>query len=115
MSRHLFAICYFVNMKTVTVSARLDSDEAALLEEMARLEGSDRSTLIKTVLRKGLRELRLERAVAAFRKEEVTLSRAAELAGLSQWDLLALMKGEGANLHYGLGDFDDDLETLATS
>jgi len=99
-------------MKTVTVSARLEAEEADLLATMARLEGCDRSSLIKAVLRRGMREIRMERACTAFRKEEVTLSRAAELAGVGPWDFLALADREKLNLHYDVDELEADLETL---
>lgn len=99
-------------MKTVTVSTRLASEEADLLWTMARLEGCDRSTLIKSVLRRGMREIQTERACTAFRREEITVSKAAELAGLSLWDFLALADREKLSLHYGVEELEADLETL---
>lgn len=83
-----------------------------MLETLAAMEGCDRSTLMRTALRRGIKALRLERAFAAFRSEEVTLSRAAELAGLSTWDFLALMPKQQLELHYGVDEFEDDLEAL---
>jgi predicted HTH domain antitoxin len=99
-------------MKTVTVSARLEAEEADLLRSIARMEGCELSSLIKTVLRRGMREIRMERACTAFRKEEVTLSRAAELAGIGAWDFLALAGREKLNLHYDVDELEADLKTL---
>lgn len=95
-----------------TVSARLSESEVALIQSLAELEGCDRGTLIKTLLRSGLEHLRRDRAVAAYRGEKVTLSRAAELAGLGPWDFLALMESEKLELHYDLAEFRDDLSRL---
>ena len=50
--------------------------------------------------------------MAAFRAEEIALSRAAEVAGLSTWDFLALMPKEQLDLHYGVTEFEDDLQML---
>lgn len=50
--------------------------------------------------------------MAAYRAEGITLSRAAELAGLSTWDFLALMPKEQLDLHYGVCEFEDDLQML---
>ena len=49
----------------------------------------------------------------ALRKEKVTLSRAAELAGLSTWDFIASMESRGLELHYGVAELDEDLAVLA--
>ena len=100
-------------MPSATISARLDLEEVKLLESLAEMSGFDRSTLIKSLLRKGMKELRLEQAIEAYRKERITLSRAAEVAGLSVWDFLAGMQEEGLELHYGVRDFDADMVRLA--
>ncbi|MCF7674729.1 MAG: UPF0175 family protein [Akkermansiaceae bacterium] len=97
---------------TSTVSTRLDPADLALIQSLAELEGCDRATLIKSLLRSGLQSLRRERAVKAFRRDEVSLSRAAELAGLSLWDFLALMGPEKLELHYDVEEFEDDLNAL---
>lgn len=95
-----------------TVSTRLDAQELALIQSLADLEGCDRATLIKSLLRKGVAQLRREQAVKAFRAEEVTLSKAAELAGMDLWDFLALMETEKLDLHYDVMDFEQDLRQL---
>ena len=97
-------------MASLTVSTRLDPEEVKLLESLAELSGFDRSTLIKFLLRRGMKELRFEQACRVFRKEEVTLSRAAEIAGLNTWDFIARMQGQGLELHYGVEDFNHDIE-----
>jgi predicted HTH domain antitoxin len=99
-------------MATTTISARVDLKEAALIETLAKMEGCDRSTLIKSIVRRGIQALRLDRAIAAYRAEEITLSRAAELAGLSTWDFLVLMPREQLDLHYDVAEFDDDLQSI---
>jgi predicted HTH domain antitoxin len=60
-----------------------------------------------------MKELRFEQAVDAFRKETVTLSRAAEIAGVDQWDFVARMKDQNLELHYDVKDFEADIEAIA--
>lgn len=50
--------------------------------------------------------------VEAYRREEVSLSRAAELAGLGTWEFLELMGPEKLELHYDVAEFEDDLRAL---
>jgi predicted HTH domain antitoxin len=104
-----YALSYFANMPTTTISARVDAEEAIIIEALAKEEGCDRSTLIKSLLRRGVRVLRLERAVASYAAEEVSLSRAAEKAGVSIWDFLALMPENNLNLHYDVAELEEDL------
>ena len=102
-------------MPSTTISARVDSEEAALIESLAAEQGCDRSTLIKSLLKRGIRALRLEKAVASYSAEEMTLSRAAEAAGISIWDFLALMPAKRLDLHYDVVEFEEDLRAFGKS
>lgn len=108
----VFAEIDIVSMATTTIAARVSSEEASLIDALAEMEGCDRSSLIRSIVRRGIKALRLERAVAAYRAEEITLSRAAELAGLSTWDFLALMPKENLDLHYDVVDSEAELHAL---
>jgi predicted HTH domain antitoxin len=68
--------------------------------------------LIKALLRQGIKDLRLRRAAEAYRREEISLSRAAELAGVGAWDFIALMEREALELHYGPAEFEEDLHAI---
>ncbi len=98
-------------MPTKTVSTRLEPAELRQLEQLAESSDLDRATLLRTLLRRGIREMRLEQAVDAYRAEEVTLGRAAEMAGLGTWDFLARMEDQHLELHYGVEEFESDLAT----
>lgn len=108
----MFAKYDCVNMKTKTVSARLAADELDLLDEMARRTGLDRSAMAKALLRRGLGELRFDEAVVSYRASQVTLSRAAEMAGVSIWDFIGRMGEQDLTFHYGVADLEEDLGGL---
>ncbi len=99
-------------MATSTISARLDEEELALLDSLGELSGFDRSTVLKAILRKGMKDWRREIALRKYREGEISLSRAAEIAGVSQWDLLSRMEADGTELHYGPEEFEEDLQSL---
>ena len=101
------AICR--QMASKTVSTRLEEDELRQLERMAASSDLDRATLVRSLLRRGMREMRMERAVEAYRAETVTLSRAAEMAEVNIWDFLACMPDRDLELHYGVDDLEADL------
>ena len=96
-------------MRTITVSTRLEPEELRLLESLARDSGHDRATLMKSLLRRGMRELRIEQAVEAYRRQRATLSRAAEMAGVDTWEFLAGMEDRNLELHYDVEDFETDM------
>ena len=100
-------------MPSTTISTRLEADEFALLETLGDISGTDRSSLVRSLLRRGMKELRLEQAVKAYRQESVTLSRASKIAGLSQWEFIARMCDEFLELHYGVDEFASDLNVLS--
>jgi len=53
------------------------------LRELANREGKDRSTLIREILERGVKEKDLEHAVELYRRGQITSWKAAQLAGVS--------------------------------
>ena len=99
------------NMKTMTLSLRLSSDEVRSLDEAAEHDGLDRSALLKRLLRRGYADYRMETACDAYRRGEVSLSRAAEMAGVSLYDLLGHLPVAGAQMNLTAGDLRQELDS----
>ncbi len=97
-------------METVTVSVRISRSEAKRLEQQAREMGIERPTFLKRALRRGTSDLVFEHACDAYRRGEVTLSRAAEMADLSLRDLIVRMQAADLELNYGVRELASDLE-----
>lgn len=53
-----------------------------------------------------------EVAIALFRQELVTLGTASTIAGMHQMAFQELLFDRGINLHYGLADYQADVESL---
>ena len=98
-------------MQTITISMRLPKAEAGRLDRMARGLGLERPTFLKRALKRGAADLMFERACQAYRDGEATLSRAAELAGLSLRDFMLKMQAAGVELNYGLPELERDVRT----
>jgi len=96
-------------MKTMTLSLRLSADEVKLLDQAADQDGLDRSSLLKRLLRRGYADYRYEAACTAYRHGEVTLSRAAEMAGMSLYDLLTRFPANGLQLNLTADDLRREL------
>lgn len=73
-----------------TISARVPDDLEAELEAYLEEERLDRSTAVRKLLADGLEEWRTDQAIDRLEAGEVTLSRAADLAGVSVWELARL-------------------------
>jgi len=95
-------------MKTYTVSTRLAPEDLISLDDLAARAGLDRSSMTKSILRRGLKECRLEAALEAYVKGESTLSRAAELADVGTWDLLREIAQRGLTVNYDLRELEAD-------
>ena len=99
-------------MGTITLSTRLGSDEARKIDELAAELGLDRGALLKQLIRKGLKDIQTERALAAYRRGTITLSRAAEIAELSLRDILLRLPEESIELNYDVRELQRDMENF---
>jgi len=97
---------------SVVVSARLPREIVKLIEEIAREEKIDKSTVVERALEHYMREWRLNKAVESYRKGLVTLSRAAEIAGVSIWEMIDVLVQKKVTLQYSVEDLEEDLRAL---
>lgn len=75
------------------IQVRLPDDLEHDLDQLAEEMRTNRSETVRRALDQGIRAIRLERALDAYAREEITLSRAAEYAGVN----LQLIAREAAN------------------
>lgn len=73
-----------------TISARVPDELESELESYLDEENLDRSTAVRKLLAEGLAEWRTEQALDALDEGTVTVSRGAEIAGLSVWEFAQL-------------------------
>ena len=99
-------------MGTITLSTRLGSDEARKIDELAADLGLDRGALLKQLIRKGLKDIQTERALDAYRRGTITLSRAAEIAELSLRDILLRLPEESIELNYDVRELQRDMDNF---
>jgi predicted HTH domain antitoxin len=57
-------------------------------------------------------ELKQELALALFQRERLTLAQASRLAEMSQLAFQGLLADRHIPIHYGVGEFREDLQTL---
>lgn len=60
------------------------------------------------------REILLKIAVLFFKEERLTLGQASRLAGLHQFEFQKEIAKRGISVHYGVEDFERDLQTITT-
>lgn len=94
------------------VGIRLPDDLVERIDELAREEGDDRSTTVRKLLRRGYQEVVRERAAQAYREGRLTLSGAAEAAGLTLWEMQQHLVEKGYRSTYSLDDLEQELRAL---
>ncbi len=97
-------------MATMTISIRVPKEEVGRMDRLARHLGMERPTFLKQALKRGAADLVFEGACQAYRDGTVTLSRAAEMAGLSLRDMLIRMGDADLALNYDVSDLRKDLQ-----
>jgi len=99
-------------MAKEVVSARLPKEMVDLIEEIAREEKVDKSTVLDRALDHYIREWKLQRALESYREGAATLPRAAEIAGLSVWEMIDTLSTRKIQPQYDIEDLEEDLKAL---
>jgi predicted HTH domain antitoxin len=92
-------------MKNVTI--RVDDEMFKDIEELTALEKSDKSTVARKLLARGLQDLRRERAVELYRTGKCTLWKAAQIASVSLREMIDITKAEKIPVHLSAEDVDE--------
>ncbi len=98
-------------MKT-SIGIRLDEEFIEKLDSLGEKEKVDRSTMIRKILERGYKEYLKERSSDKYRKGEVTISKAAELAETTVWEMEKYLVERGYVSEYSIKDLKSELEML---
>ena len=74
------------------LGARVPEEIERHLAAFMEVEGVDKSTAVRKILERGISEWRKERALKLLSQGKVTFARAAELAGVSLWEVSELVR-----------------------
>ncbi len=92
-----------------TVTARLPKKMIKKLELIAKEEHIDRSEIIRRALSIGIQQFLLERALKAYRKKQVSLWKAASMAGLPLRTMMQEADKASIPIAYDEEDLERDL------
>jgi len=98
---------------TDVVSTRVPEDIAKDLKEIEKEEKTDRATLVRKLLARGIEQWKLERALRLYREGKVTLWRAARLAGVTLREMMELAAKESIQLQYSAKDLEEDINAAS--
>ena len=94
-------------------TVRIDKEELLWLDELADRQDVDRSALIKRALRKGVREILIEEAVAKYLENRCSAWAAAEEANISLWEFLEELRKRNVPFRTDESEIEKELEELA--
>jgi len=93
-----------------TVAARVDKKIERFISDIMKTDGLDKSSTLRKLLEKGIDQWRLERAIDALRSGKATLSKAAEMAGISLYEMVDIVREKKIDyIHISKADLEEDL------
>lgn len=95
-----------------TLTSRLPDDMAKKIEEIAKIEKLDKSSVMRRLLDRGIILWTQEYALKLYQEELVSLGKAAEICSVSIWDFLELLSERKVPLNYDIDDLLNDIETI---
>ena len=82
-------------MATKTFKVRVEEETLQLLDLLARWRDSSRTKVVQRLLRESSRQARLDYAAERYCRGEVSLERAAEIAVISIYEMMAYLHQHG--------------------
>ena len=93
--------------KTQNLTVRLESGLVKEIEEEARYEKTDKSTVARRLIAAGIEQTRRARALEDYRKGKCTIWKASEKAGIPLREMLELIRQEKIALHVSPDEVED--------
>lgn len=99
--------------KDQMVGSRLPSDLVKDLEQIEKVEQTDRSTTVRKLLYKAVKDWKLDHAARQYSEGKVTVGKAAEEAGVTVWEMLDHLRLRKIAAQYDLSDLKHDLSLVS--
>lgn len=89
---------------TTPIVARVEDPLAKDIEFFSKIEKLDKSAVIRRLLAKAVKEEKIELALKRYRKNEISIAGAAEIANIPLADMLRIAAENKIPLHYSKED-----------
>ena len=99
-------------MKINRVSLTMPQELLDKSERIAKDKSEDRSTIMRELLRLGISQYLIEKGISLYSEGKVGLEKAAEIAEVSIWKFLDILKGRKIPLHYDLEDIKKEIRDI---
>lgn len=81
-----------------TISVRVDEDTLRDIELLCKDAKADRSEVVRQLLDKAIRDAKLERAMQLLRERKISVEKAAELSGVTLYEIIEALPKYGIHL-----------------
>lgn len=95
-----------------TLTTRIPDELEKDVEDISKEESLDKSATARKLLKKSVKNYKLEKALERYKKGEISLGKAAELAEVSIRKLLFEMKKRDIHFHYSKESLREDFGEL---
>jgi len=97
------------------LGARIEQEIMDIVERVAEERNVDKTAAIKTLVTVGWKELRLEKAVQLYRKGEVSVDKAAKIAGLTVSEMMNEIAMSGVRSDETVEEYREGIRALLES
>ncbi|MEW5985469.1 MAG: UPF0175 family protein [Chloroflexota bacterium] len=94
------------------LNVRVSNDLVTALEDIARQEHLDRGAVVRRLLIDGVHRWQLERAIVLYREDRLTKERAAEMADVSLYEFIELVRERNIPLHLNVDEALEEVKAL---
>lgn len=91
------------------ISIRLSKELNKKLEKLAKTQDEDKSSIIRELLHRAVKEKEIELAIEAYKNGQISLWKAAQKAGVSLWKMTDIIKTRKIEINYSEKDLEEDL------
>lgn len=92
------------------ITTRIPTAAAQAIQFFTKHEHLDRSTLVRQLLLSALEDKKIEYALQKYKESEITIGKAAELAGVPLRKMMRIASAEGIPFQYSLSDLEKDFK-----
>jgi len=98
---------------TEAIGIRFDESFLKKIEKLSRDEASDRSSILRKLIYLGYRDFIKQKALKEYLRERVSISKAAQMAEMSVWEMEKYLVEEGYKSSYSVEDLDEEMKLLS--
>lgn len=94
------------------ISTRIDKKTSDEINKLAKEKNLGKTIILREAISKGLEDLKLEFAIKLYKKGKVTIWKASEIAQISLWEFMDIVKKEKIPMKYTLEDAEEDFKKV---